>query len=441
MAKTLRGLLAVAVVLGASGWAIEGRAADLSIDEAIRLALQNNERARIAALQIDSAEGDVETARASFLPTLSFGAQAQLREPVTAPQKPYSENNTLTLKQPLLNLPAIPSYQRSKHALESAKHSALDDQRQLAFDTAKAFLQALAAERVEKAAEGRVDRAKANLENADARAQAQLNSTNDSTRAKSDLSSAMRSLVQSKGSLAEARLALGLLVGREINTDLAAPDTLSSSAESFAGGGTDLVKGALARRPDVLAAHEDTLAAKASADEPLYRLAPSLDLTGQVQANPDPAGNNTWHSETATLNLSWTIFDGGTRYGDRRKRAAQLSTAELNEKQLARTVDNKVKTSLVALETAKLSLTIAEDSVKTAQQNSEETEILYKSGLARAIELTDANASLFDAEVELASAKLTLVQAFLDVRSALGQSPVDGVLENGPADGRQVGGK
>ena len=424
------------VVAGSSGLAVEARAADLSLDEAIRLALANNERSRIAALRVDSAEGDVESARASFLPTLTFGASAQAREPVSAPQKAISESGTLTLRQPLLNLPAIPSYKRAKHSLEAEKHGALADQRDLAFDAAKAFVQALTAERVEKAAEGRVDRAKANLDNAEARAAAQLNSTNDATKAKSDLSSAQRSLVQSKGSLAEARLALSLLVGREITEGLAAPESLSSAAKGFAGSGKELVNGALARRPDLLAAHEQTLAARDSADEPLYRLAPSLDLSGQIQANPDPVGDNTWHSETATLNLSWTIFDGGTRYGDRRKRVAQMSTAELNEKQLARTVDNKVRSAMVTLETAKESLVIAEDAVKTAQQNSDETEILYRAGLARAIELTDANASLFDSEVELASSKLSLVEAFLDLRSALGQPPIDGMGEGVITNGR-----
>ena len=54
-----------------------------------------------------------------------------------------------------------------------------------------------------------------------------------------------------------------------------------------------------------------------------------------------------------------------------------------------------------------------------------ETEVLYQQGLARAIEIVDANASRFDAEVSRESAKLAMEQAYLDVRFALGLGPVD----------------
>ena len=62
----------------------------------------------------------------------------------------------------------------------------------LAFDTARAFLQALTAERVLEAAARRLDRAKANLQNAEARAAAGLASTNDATRATLELATSAR---------------------------------------------------------------------------------------------------------------------------------------------------------------------------------------------------------------------------------------------------------
>ena len=57
-----------------------------------------------------------------------------------------------------------------------------------------------------------------------------------------------------------------------------------------------------------------------------------------------------------------------------------------------------------------------------------ETQILYRQGLARAIELTTANAQRFDAEVTRATAKLAMEQAYLDLRFALG---LDAVGESG----------
>ena len=47
---------------------------EFALEEAIRLAAANNERAKIARLQVDAAEGELEIARSDFLPSLTFGA-------------------------------------------------------------------------------------------------------------------------------------------------------------------------------------------------------------------------------------------------------------------------------------------------------------------------------------------------------------------------------
>jgi len=45
--------------------------------------------------------------------------------------------------------------------------------------------------------------------------------------------------------------------------------------------------------------------------------------------------------------------------------------------------------------------------------------------LARAIEVNDANDKQFEAEVTREAAKLSMEQAYLDLRSALGFGPLD----------------
>jgi len=423
----------------------ESAAQGLTLEGAIRLALEKNERAEIAKLQVEVAEGELESARSEFLPTLTLGARLTAqptREERSSSSDQGSEESsqpiftsdaTLTLRQPLLNPSAIPSYSRAGHALEAAKHGAVEDQRALAFDTSRAFVQVLAAERVVRAAEARLDRAKVNLDTAQARAEADLTSSNDVTRARLDMASASRDVAQSKGNLDRGRLELRLLVGQDVKGPLAPPEALSKTAEAFTANAPRLTRAALDQRPDVKAAHEQALAFRDAADEPLYRLAPSIDLVGQVSANPDPMSGRSWHEESVSLQLTWTIFDGGARYGAHRTRAAQAAAAELEERQLARTVDNDVQTALVALDTARATLRVAEAAMATARANSEETEVLYQEGLARAIELTDANARRFEAEVNLASAKLDVIDAYLQVRFAQGLPPVDGA----PGAGRR----
>lgn len=417
-------LASIAAALALSLVAPASAAQSLTLEEAIRLAAANNERAKIASLQVDAAEGELEIARSDFLPTLTFGAS------VTA--QPYADRNsryvtgagTLTLRQPLLNPSAIPSYARARHSLDAAKHDATETRRILAYDTARTFIQVLAAERVVKAAEARVERARANLDNTLARVEAQLTSSNDATRTRLDMASSLREMAQSKGNLERARLALRQLIDKDIEAPLTSPEGLSKAAENFAGEAARITREARGQRPDLKAAHAQVLAAKESAEEPMYQLAPSIDLIGQVRANPAPLAGERWHDESVSIALSWTIYDGGARYGVRKARAAQTASVALQERQLSRSIDNDVRAALVTLDAARATLRVAEAAMTTARANSEETQVLYQQGLARAIELTDANGLTFEAEVNLASARLNLIDAYLEVRFAQGLDPI-----------------
>lgn len=402
------------------------------------MALQKNERARAAPLQVEVAEGQRERARAGFLPSVVLGAQSTGRpEANQATGSRLSTSATLTLSQPLLNPSAFPLYDQAKHNVASAKYGSIEDQRILAFDTARAHLQALATERVRDAAVGRLTRARANLDNAQARAEAQLNSVNDATRAKVDLATAMRDAASTTATLRRAQLQLSLLVGQPVEGSLEAPEDLGQAAQEFKGDPAGMAGAAADRRPDVLGLRQDIEAARASAREPLYRLIPTIGLAAQLRGDPNtPPGAKTF-DESLTLTLSWTIFDGGARYGDLRTRRAQAETLALNEQLLRRSVDTAIRTAFAALDASREALTAAEAGALAAKANSEETQILYQQGLARALELTDANGRRFDADVALASARLSLAQSFLDLRFALGLWPLG---DKPPPEARGEGG-
>jgi outer membrane protein TolC len=418
-------LAAIAAALAFLLVSSEGAAENLTLEEAIRLALAHNERAKIAQYQVDAAEGDLEAARSDFLPSLTFGAAVTAQPYKDKASRYVTGSGTLTLRQPLLNPSAIPSYARARHSLDAAKHDATETRRILAYDTARTFIQVLAAERVVKAAEGRLERAKANLDNTHARVQAQLTSSNDATRTRLDMASSLREMAQTKGNLDRARLALRLIIDKDVEAPLTSPEGLSRAAQGFTGDAARMTRAALGQRPDLKAAQAQVLAFKKAADETLYQLAPSIDLIGQVRANPDPLTGERWHDESVSLSLSWTIYDGGARYGVRRARVAQTASVALQERQLARAVDNEVRAALVALDAARATLRVAEEAMTTARANSDETQVLYQQGLARAIELTDANARTFEAEVNLASARLELMDAYLEVRFAQGLDPIE----------------
>src|SRR4051812_14282328 len=91
-------LLALLTLLTARPANAEG----LRMDEAIKLALSRNERARIAALRIDVASAQLERARAPFMPTVNFGYSSGVAGYPDRTGRSWTHGATLTATQPLL---------------------------------------------------------------------------------------------------------------------------------------------------------------------------------------------------------------------------------------------------------------------------------------------------------------------------------------------------
>ena len=337
----------------------------------------------------------------------------------------------------MLNPGAFPQYSQQKHNLEAEKWGSAQDRRQLAFDTAKAFVQALALEGVLNSAKRKADTAKLNLETAHARAEAGMASTNDVTKAELQVATSQGQVATAEGNVAKTYISLSFLVGQKVTAPLVPPDNTTRAAQRYEDSQRNQVKSALDRRastvlkaaqnrrPDVRSLHEKTEALRYSAKEPLYRLIPSISAAGQLRFVPDPLPSEKTIDEQVSVNLTWPIFDAGFRYADRRQRIAQLESSEFDEKLLQRSVQTDLELALASLRAARANFTAAGEAVTIARKNTEETLILYKQGLARAIEVNDANDKQFEAEVTQEAGKLTMEQAYLDLRNALGFGPLD----------------
>lgn len=399
--------------------------APLTIEEAVRLSLANNESAQKAPLRVDAAQGQLERARAAFLPTLTAVGSGQLKATEDKAGRVFSAGGSITLNQPILNASAFPLYAQARHQLESERWGAVQDRRVVAFNAARAFLVVLQSERVLEAANSRLERARANQKNAEARAGAGLAGTNDATRAQLDTIAAARDVAGAQATLARAYLSLGFTIGKSVTGPLAAPDRTTRAAETGAFGAEDLARKAEEKRADVRSAAEKTAALREAAREPLFRLIPTLGLSAQMKLTVDPLPPERAHDETGQLTLTWNVYDAGQRYADRRTRLAQANSQALDERQLRRSIATDVGLTLATLKASRESYRLSEDAVVAAKKNTAETELLYQQGLARAIELVDANSRRFDAEVSRATAKLAMEQAYLELRFVRGLDPVD----------------
>jgi outer membrane protein TolC len=405
------------------------RADEMTLAQVVRLALSRNERARIADDAVASAEAGISRARAGFLPTVSLGASETLR-PYTEVQngrtvvRSNAASGALTLSQPLVAITAFPVYAAAKHSAEATRHDALNQKRQLTFDAARAFFGVVAQQRVLAAAKRRLEKADASANDTRARAAAQLVSTNDATRALVERAAAVQSVANAEGALEQARVTLGYILDTPIEGEVHTPEETLAPFDFDAARLSDR---AVAQRPDVASANAASASAGALADEPGLRFIPTLNAQAQARVADQPTAGDRYVDTVLTLNLNWSIWDAGIRSADGDARRAAADIADQQVRALKRRVTADVKVALASLVAARASLTAAEEGVVAARQSADETAILYKQGLAKAIELFNANQSRFDAEISLAAAQLALRQGELDLRAALGLFPVEGV--------------
>ncbi|MDY7231037.1 TolC family protein [Hyalangium rubrum] len=405
----------------------------LTLERAVELASEHNERALAAQQRAEAADARVARARAFFFPELTVTGTytRRLRESVrnvagqpTVLQRRNALGATAVARMSLFDARGFPLYRAARLEGEAAELESREERRLVAFEAADAFLTTLGTQQVYEAAVRRLDFAQQTLLDAKARAEAGLASTNDVTRAELEVSSAEVELAQARGEAQASRLELGYLLVAPVEGALALPEPLLAEASRSTEGLSALAQGAEARRLDLLSTRLRVQAQEASAREPLARLFPTLGVSGQYRITNESGLIGNQGDGFVALDLTWNLFDGGERYAERRERVALTHALELEATARTRRVGVDIQRAQVALDNARAALRQSELAATQARRNAEETGILYRQGLSTALAVADASLRLFEAEVELARTRYSLGVALLDLRAAVGLDPL-----------------
>lgn len=395
--------------------------APLTIERAVELALTRNERAAIADTTVEAAEARVRRARTAFFPRVDIGGTLGT-DIGNGSQRDVSTSASLT--QPLFDARAFPLYRQQRFERDAARFSADDSKRVLGFDAAVAFLTTLSFEQVLLAAQRRRDFAQTNLDDVRARFEAGLVSSNDVTRAELELATAVRELAQATGDVQASRVELETLLKSDVNGPLAPPVTLLEAAAEASASTEVLIAEAQTRRTDIAARKARVEALRAFAEEPNARFFPSVLLNAQTRNINDGPVTNRNNEGFVGVSFAWPVFDAGLRGADRAERTANVRGAELQLELELRDVERQMRSASVQLTTEQASLREAVAAVRAARKNADETNILYREGLASALELADATQQLFEAEVAEVTARYRMAVAYLSLREASGVTPV-----------------
>jgi len=393
----------------------------LTLDAAIARAVARSELVTAARARREAAGARVDRGYAALWPTLTLRGTATRRdgEVTQVEDGPDVAVHDTSLAAEATG--AISLYDRRAHLglrglrleRDAARLDEADARRRLTFEVAAAYLAALGAEQVVAAADRRADYARERLADAKARATGGLASSSDATGAELELATAQRERAAAAAELQVAYEQLGFLVAGEVAGPLAPPADLLAAAAT-----APPIAGAV--RPDLEAERLRVAAARAAARVPGAGAWPTLGLSSTLRVDNEPGWTGEDHEWTLGVVATWEVWDGGARAAEARELAATARAAAAEHDANQREAATETAVARARLEGARAALAEAERAADAAGRYADEVAILYRQGLTRALEVTDASARRFDAEVALVRARFAVGVAYLDELAAGG---------------------
>ncbi len=395
-----------------------------SWDQAVRLVRERSTSLRQAYARVELARGLTQQAWASALPQvlgqgtisrhmlIGEGPNPFTGEIIELPSSPTTWQATATLTAPLV---ALEAWNQIAVAAASAKAAELreqDAERLVLGSLARALVNALTAERLADVARLSLRATLANLELTKKRHEMGAATAVDVLRAEAEADVTRGALVSANEGIRKAREGLGLAVGEAKPWGVAASISFDSLPENARAACHPV--GSLDERADLRALRQDVEAARKQTDSFALGLLPTLSATtGVLYSEPKSAVNNQSVAWTFGGILSWNLFDGGLRYGQRVANAAELSSAEQALTEEQRNAVIEVERARRDIAVAEASLAISRHAQSVAAKSAELARLAFANGSGTAFILVDETKRAREADLDVAVKEVQLVSTKL----------------------------
>ncbi len=394
---------------------VVGRA--LSLDEAVAIALETQPNIQARLFNYAAARYRVDQALSPLLPQItgSWTAARQqtasqqittssttsaTRDPRTGPNTVYTirewgENTTasISLSQLLFDFGKNFASTEAARKLADVAFEDVELQRQLITLTVKeSFTNINFAQRLIRVQEQALERANLNLRSAQGFFQVGTRPKSDVTRAEVDVANARVDLIRARNAERNARVALNTAMGLPANTPIVIQDNLVYSPTTVES--AQLLSGALQQRPEMRQARLRVDQADALARRTIRDFFPDITGSGTYGATRSD-WNEIW---TVTLNLSWTLYDGGNRIARYREAKANWDAARSTVQATELDISRDVEQAVINVTEANDRIGAAQTAVASAQENFRLAQGRFDAGVGTILELTDAQLALTQAQ-------------------------------------------
>jgi outer membrane protein TolC len=417
----------------------------LSLEEAVRLALQQNRALKIARLKVKENESRKAAAHSDYLPTITNQSNvlhiSELQN-ITVPagslgnvaganlppqsisvdqgkQTLYASGTMIT--QPLTQLLRIRQENRvalaeiatSRDELKNAENQVALQVHALYFGILVAQLQKKAADQETSFASESLRENENDIRNGSALQVAEIQS-------RAELLQGQQSVLTAELQVQDYMTELNDLLGLPLDTKLELDPEVASDFSTLTK--DEYVKAAWDENPEIHSAEEAV--AKARAGVAAAKTAYIPDITAFARHSyQDGVPFLVRNFGTVGVNMSYTLWDFGKRRAEVRERATQLAEAEENLERLKEKVSVEVERSYNTLERTKSMVNVAIQVAKLRQESERLVTDQAARGVVLVSDVRKASAANYKAKADLLQASLGYLLAHAELERTVGRVP------------------
>ncbi|MCP4583592.1 MAG: TolC family protein [candidate division Zixibacteria bacterium] len=415
---------------------------NLSVHDAIDLALENNETYLSAKQELEKAKNQVREVRASAFPQLSaevnilrnwelpsFVLDFEGEQMTIRTGSYYNWISSFTLTQPIYNGGAVFSAWSAAKLYRKYTIQQLEvATRQLKLDVIEAFYGVVMTDELRRVAAQSVDLAQASLDVVKKMEVQGTVSEFEVLMAEVRLANFKPQLIEANAASRLARESLNNMIGLELNREVDLIFDMDSTLYLMPDLDLDSLKtSVIEKRPELMMMRLQTkmLGKAVSVAKSGYRPKINFLTTLQYQAQYDndkfPGSNDWLRSYYSGINISIPIFDSWRTPAKVKQARIELKQSKLSETGLEDNLKLDIERNWWNYQQARESLAAQGHAVEMAKRGLDIARVRYENGVGTQLELFEAEVSLAAAENNRVTAFHNLVTGYASLMKAIGE--------------------
>ena len=403
---------------------------NLTLEEAINLALQNNRSIEQAAADVDIAKWNLSIARRSTGINFSWesnfnriGGRYYERDRLyhdvyggdEYPAYTFENYNSFSLSMPVYSGGGLEAQRNAaKFQLQAADSSLTDTKQQIAWNVAQAFYQVLQYKDIINVREEEINNLNTHLQTVQIQYEVGTVALADVLSTNVQIANSKQALNSARANFQNAVANLNNIIGLPVDTPLNIDEDFDFVP--FDKSEAECIEFALINRPDAKAAALNVKSYQENISQAKAGYRPRVNLYVQKYFSGENLFKDNHNADrwSAGLQMSWNIFDNNVTAAQVQQAKAQLKKSESAASQILDEVKLDVHNAYTNLAVARINISITQDAVKQAQEQYLIAQVRYEEGV-------DTNLIVMDAQEKLTQAKTNFFNALYSYNTSRAQ--------------------